>query len=94
MSKIPAGTWVEIEQTLLPAGQRAPTVPEDTQKTPYILRMSGFLMAEGEIGQEVRIRTLIGREVTGCLKVENPSYRHSFGDTVPELLEIGLGGEA
>jgi hypothetical protein len=35
------------------------------------------------------VRTLIGREQEGRLRVVNPSYSHSFGDTVAELLTIG-----
>jgi len=38
----------------------------------------------------VRIKTLIGRELEGKLTSVNPSYAHSFGKIVPELLSIGL----
>jgi hypothetical protein len=41
------------------------------------------------VGQPARIRTLIGREQSGTLLVVNPSYTHTFGETVPELLTIG-----
>ena len=40
-------------------------------------------------GQEVRVRSLIGHEHEGTLRLVNPSYSHSFGSTVPELLAIG-----
>ncbi|HZU85843.1 MAG TPA: 2-amino-4-oxopentanoate thiolase subunit OrtA [Anaerolineaceae bacterium] len=93
MSKIVQGTWVEIEQVVLKPEERAPTLPEETKLVPYILHASGFLVKEAEIGQEVRIHTIIGRELTGKLIVVNPSYTHSFGDTVPELLKIGTQGE-
>ena len=99
MSKVKKGTWVEIEQVILRPEERAPSLPEDTRQTPYILRVSGFLCgeenrdAEAELGQEVRIRTIIGRELSGILKVVNPSYSHSFGTTVPELLTIGTEAE-
>ncbi len=89
MSKIVKGTWVEIEQVVLTPEQRAPTLPEDTRQTPYLLRVSGFLQADAELGQEARIRTIIGRELSGTLRTVNPSYSHSFGQTVPELLTIG-----
>lgn len=89
MSKIAQGTWVEIEQVVLTPEQRAPSVPEDTRRTPYVLRVSGFLTAEAEPGQVVEIRTIIGRRLSGVLKTVNPSYTHSFGSTVPELLTIG-----
>ncbi len=89
MTKIKAGTWVEIEKMILTPEQRAPTLPEDTKKVPYVLNVNGFLLEDAELGLPVRIRTLIGRELTGTLKTVNPSYRHSFGEVVPELLSIG-----
>lgn len=84
------GTWVEIESVILTPSERAPGIPEDTARTPYVLRLSGFLEAEAEVGQEVSVRSLIGRTHRGVLRVVNPSYGHSFGATVPELLAIGL----
>jgi len=93
MSKVPAGTWVEIEKILLTPEQRAPQVPEDTRATPYIMKVAGFLAADSDPGSEVEITTLSGRKVSGTLKVVRPHYEHSFGKTVEELLHIGLGGE-
>ena len=93
MSKIQPGTWVEIEQVVLTPEQRAPTLPEDTKRVPYVLRVSGFLIEPAEIGSPARIRTIIGRELSGVLKVVNPSYSHSFGTVVPELLTIGTEAE-
>jgi len=90
MTQVKAGTWVEIEKTLLSPEQRAPTLPEDTKKVPYILNLSGFLLEEAELGSLARIRTLIGREMEGTLKRVNPSYQHTFGEVVPELLTIGI----
>lgn len=93
-TKVKAGTWVEIEKVILTPQQRAPQVPEDTRATPYIMRVAGFLMFDAKIGDEVTIRTLIGREISGILKVVRPHYEHSFGKTVEELLTIGLGGKS
>lgn len=90
MTMIKAGTWVEIEKVILTPEQRAPTLPEDTKMVPYMLNVSGFLLEDAEMGSSVRIRTLIGRELEGTLKTVNPSYRHSFGEVVPELLTIGI----
>lgn len=89
MEKITKGTWVEIEQIVLTPAERAPSLPEETRKVPYILHVSGFLQHDAEIDQQVTIRTIIGRELSGTLKTVNPSYTHSFGTTVPELLTIG-----
>ncbi len=94
MSKIEKGTWVEIEQVVLKPEERAPSVPEDTRQVPYVLRVSGFLLEAAELGAEVKICTIIGRELSGVLRTVNPSYTHSFGTTVPELLTIGTEAEA
>ncbi len=90
MEKIAKGSWVEIEQIVLNPEERAPSLPEDTRKVPYVLHVSGFLLEDAELGQEVSIKTVIGRELVGLLITNNPSYTHSFGKTVPELLTIGL----
>jgi len=84
-----AGTWVEVERTVLEAGQRAPGLPEDTARVPLVLRVSGFLVADARLGEPARVRTAIGRELAGVLRAVNPGYPHTFGDTVPELLGIG-----
>lgn len=86
---VKAGTWVEIERVLLKPEERAPNLPEETRRCSYVLRISGFLQGEAEIGAEVTVKSLIGHEHKGVLKVVNPSYGHSFGTTVPELLTIG-----
>lgn len=89
MNQIQPGTWVEIEQVILTPDQRAPALPEDTRQAPYVLRASGFLLEAAALGQPASIRTIIGRTLSGVLRAANPSYTHSFGETVPELLKIG-----
>ena len=93
MSQIQRETWVEIEQIVLTPEQRAPTLPEDTKRVPYVLRVSGFLVEPAELGGPARVRTMIGRALSGTLITINPSYSHSFGSTVPELLTIGTEAE-
>lgn len=93
MTQIQAGTWVEIERVILEPEQRAPSLPEDTKKVPYLLRVSGFLIESAEMGAAARVRTIIGRELSGKLVTVNPSYSHSFGKVVPELLTIGTEEE-
>lgn len=83
------GTWVEIVRVLLKPGERAPNLPDDTRDCPYVLLVSGFLQHDAELGDEVTVRSLIGHEHRGVLRVINPSYSHSFGAVVPELLTIG-----
>jgi hypothetical protein len=93
MNQIQPGTWVEIEQVVLTPEQRAPTLPEDTKCVPYVLRVSGFLIEPAELDGPAHIRTIIGRDLRGVLKTVNPSYSHSFGTVVPELLTIGTEAE-
>jgi len=57
------------------------------------MRVSGFLVEEAQIGASAKVRTIIGRELSGKLRVANPSYGHSFGTVVPELLTIGTEAE-
>ncbi len=94
MTRIQKGSWVEIEQVVLTPQQRAPSLPEDTRKVPYTLRVSGFLLQDADLGNDVQVKTIIGRTLSGELKRVNPSYSHSFGNTVPELLKIGTEEEA
>jgi len=93
MDNISKGTWVEIEQVILRPEERATSLPDDTKQVPYTLRVSGFLAQDCQLGAAAIIRTIIGRELTGILVTVNPSYSHSFGATVPELLTIGTEAE-
>jgi hypothetical protein len=93
MSKIPKGTWVEVERILVSADRQDPARPVDPAKLPsYMVRVSGFLLEDAELGQQVRIRTILGKVHLGKLRIQSPSYGHSFGHTVPELMRPGRGG--
>jgi 2-amino-4-ketopentanoate thiolase alpha subunit len=84
------GDYVEITNVILAAGERAPNVPAETAKVPYLVRQKGFLLAdEAVIGAHVSVRTVIGRELEGELLAINPPYQHTFGRPVPELLHVG-----
>jgi len=93
MDTVSKGTWVQIEQLVLEPDERVPTLPADTREVPYVMRVSGFLLDDAVVGEQARVRTLIGRELSGSLTMVNPSYEHSFGETVQELLEIGIDQE-
>jgi len=96
MSKIPKGTWVEVERSLavqdrpgLPGGSR----PGDPARLPaQLIRVSGFLLEDAELGQQVRIRTSFGKFHTGKLRIQSPSYGHSFGHAAPEARPVRPGG--
>jgi hypothetical protein len=87
--KIPEGSWVEIHQVVLPAGQRASQVPEDTQGVDLEMLAKGFLVATSGLGEEVEIQTPAGRRLRGALVRVNPPYSHGFGPPIPELSVIG-----
>ncbi len=83
--------WVQIHKIILQPDKRSPRSPEETQKVPYEMRVKGFLIDnEAEIGQDISVRTLIGRIYTGKLISIKPPYTHNYGEPVPELLEIGI----
>jgi hypothetical protein len=98
--RVPAGTWVELHAVVLAAGERAPQVPEETQRVPLESRVRGWLVAPSALGDHAEVRTAAGRRVTGHLVEVAPGYSHSFGPPVPELWAVGaelralLAGEA
>lgn len=85
---IERGAWVEIRDVLLPAGERAPQVPEDTQRVPLEMRVKGFLLTPARRGAEVEIETASGRRLRGILHELDPVYSHGFGPPIPELITI------
>jgi hypothetical protein len=87
--QIPEGTWVEIYRIVLPQGERATQVPEETQRVPLEMRVKGFLVDPACLGHEVEIVTPVGRHLSGTLSDINPPYTHSFGPPIPELTPVG-----
>lgn len=84
------GDWVQICRVVLPAGQRAPQVPEDTRKCDLLMWVKGFAQSDVEEGDEVEVLTITGRREKGIICAVNPCYIHSYGKFVPELLEIQM----
>lgn len=82
------GEWVQVERIILPAGQRAAQVPEDTQQCDLKMWVKGELLRDAEIGEEVEVLTNTGRTETGRLVEVNPGYTHNYGEFQPELLKI------
>lgn len=84
------GDWVQVYQVVLPAGERAPQVPPETQAVPLEMWVKGFLVADrASLGDEVDVETLAGRRLRGRLVAIDPAYDHGFGRPVPELLAVG-----
>lgn len=82
------GEWVRIHKIILQPSERAPQVPEDTKKVPLEMWDKGYLQEDANMGDEVKVITVTGREETGTLIEVNPYYTHDFGTFVPELLVI------
>ena len=80
MCIVAKGTWVEVERVVARPGERV----NGPGHAPQVVRVSGFLLEDAELGQQVRVRTIVGLEHIGKLRIENPGYGHSFGHTFPE----------
>ena len=83
------GTYIEIEKTILTPEERTAQIPEDTKKVPFKLWVKGFALAEGDIGDTVSVKTITGRCVSGKVTCIAPHYRHSYGESMPEIMMIG-----
>ena len=83
------GDWVQIHQIVLKPEERAPQAPEDTKKVPLELWVKGYALHDAKVGEDVEIETITGRKLTGTLLNVNPNYVHSYGNFVPELLQVG-----
>ncbi|MEG1917920.1 MAG: 2-amino-4-oxopentanoate thiolase subunit OrtA [Oscillospiraceae bacterium] len=82
------GDWVQISNVVLPAGSRAPQVPADTQNCDLVMWVKGYAQSEANEGDTLEVITPTGRRETGALCDVDPSYTHSYGKFVPELLQV------
>lgn len=84
------GDWVRIKNTVLPVGERAANLPEETKKVPLDMWANGFLVgSEAKIGDEVTIKTLADRQLKGVMVEIMPLYNVNYGMPQPELMQIG-----
>ena len=79
------GQWVQIRSIILQPKDRAPQVPDDTKKTPFVMWVKGYLNADANEGSECEVTTVTGRSIKGILDVIEPGYIHNFGKHIPEL---------
>lgn len=83
------GDWVRIHAIVLKAAERTAKIPEDTQRCDLQQWTKGFLQEEAaEVGDEVTVKTAVGRLVKGTLIEEGPYYTHSYGKFVSEIIDI------
>lgn len=84
------GEWVRIHRQVLSPEERAPHIPEETREHPLELWNKGFLLQDSGLpGDIVEVETIIGRTVKGRLLEINPNFDHSWGQCIPEVLQIG-----
>lgn len=80
--------WVQVHSVVLTTEERASQVPDDTKSVPLEMWVKGYLTKDAEMGDLVTVKTVTGRLVEGKLIQVNPTFRHSFGEFIPEILEI------
>lgn len=90
MTRVTAGTWVQIHRIVLESGNRASQVPPETQAVPLEMRVRGTITRDAALGEEVEILTAAGRSLRGTLVDTAPRYAHDYGMPVADLLEAGL----
>lgn len=81
-------TWVQVKKIILEPEERTGNIPEETKKVPLVMWVKGYLLKNANIGEDVTIKTRTGRLETGELIQVNPSYMHTYGAFVPEILTI------
>ena len=90
MADAQKGDLIQIHNIILEPEDRPDTLPESTKAVPFEVWIKGFLLdSKADIGDRVRMKTFIGRELTGTLTAVNPMYDHNFGLPRKELLPIG-----
>lgn len=85
MIRAQCGDWVEISTILLQPHERSKNIPPETSCLPLTMRTNGFAVSEAAPGEQITIRTFTSRQLTGTLLEINPSFKHNFGNCVPEL---------
>lgn len=88
--KASRGEHVRIRWIVLRPEERSDKVPADTRTTPFVAWVNGYLEeTSASIGDQVRVRTEIGRVLAGELVEIGPRTDHDFGSPQPELLAAG-----
>ncbi len=85
---IDKGTYVRIRKTIFEPKERSKNLPKETALVPFKMWVKGFLEEDADLFDIVTIKTITGRYETGRLKEATPPYKHSYGDFIPEILEL------
>lgn len=83
------GDWIRIHNVVLKADERTARIPEDTRHCNLEMWVKGSLIEEyATIGDIVTVETATGRKEKGVFLEDKPHYTHSYGEFVPEIIEI------
>ena len=100
MLKAKKGDWVQIENVVLAAGEKAQQVAEDKQNCELKMWGKGEALSDADALEELEVKTTTGRVVKGRLGDINARYVHDYGEFQPEMLNserqlksILVGGE-
>ncbi|MFA6627380.1 MAG: 2-amino-4-oxopentanoate thiolase subunit OrtA [Bacilli bacterium] len=85
---IKKNSWVLIGRVVLSPEERSNNIPEDTKKTPLKMWIKGSLLEDATLQETVKIKTKTGRIESGTLLEVNPTYHHTYGSFIPELMTI------
>lgn len=85
---IKKNTWVQVHKIILSKDERSTNLPPETKEVPLEMWVKGFLQDDANIGDIVKIITVTNRIEEGTLVEANPTFKHNYGDFVPEILEI------
>lgn len=85
---IKKNSWVQIKKIILNPHERASNIPEETKSVPLLMWVKGFLTEDAYLNDEVTVKTITGRLESGTLIKSNPSYMHTYGQFMPEIIAI------
>jgi len=85
---IEKGSFVRIRKTILQPKERSSNLPKETTLVPFKMWVKGYLQEEQELFDNGTVRTVTGRLETGRIKENNPTYKHNYGEFVPEALRL------
>jgi hypothetical protein len=85
---IEKGSYVRIRKTLLQPNERSSNLPEATKKVPFKMWVKGYVLEETELFEISEVKTVTGRIEKGRIKEKNPTYKHNYGEFVPEALTL------
>lgn len=85
---IEKGSYVRIRKTLLKPDERSSNLPEETKLVPYKMWVKGYVTDECELFDTGSVKTVTGRIEKGRIKELNPTYKHNYGEFVPEALKL------